>query len=80
MGHAECLTVRSLRLAPLCLAQGTADHSLFPGYLASDPGDGAPQLESNGIVSVTLQKMLMQVEGRRILLFPARPLAHPADD
>ena len=53
------------------MQQGTADNSSFPGYLAEDPADGAPQLESNGIVSVTLQKMLMQVEGRRILLFPA---------
>ena len=43
------------------LEQGTADNSTFPGYLAEDPGDGAPQVESNGIVSVTLQKMLMQV-------------------
>jgi hypothetical protein len=53
------------------MAQGTCDNSQFPGYLAKDPGDGAPQLESNGIVSVTLQKMLMQTEGRRIMLFPA---------
>jgi hypothetical protein len=51
--------------------QGTCDNSGFPGYLASDTSDGAPQLESNGIVSVTLQKMLIQTEGRRILLFPA---------
>ena len=30
------------------LAQGTCENSAFPGYLASDPGDGAPQVESNG--------------------------------
>ena len=53
------------------LTQGTTENSSFPGYLARDFADGAPQLESNGIVSVTLQKMLMQVEGRRIMLFPA---------
>ena len=50
--------------------QGTADKSGFPGYLAEDPGDGAPQLESNGIVSVTLQKMLMQVRHVRARFSP----------
>jgi hypothetical protein len=40
-------------------------------YLAKDASDGAPQLESNGIVSVTLQKMLLQIDGRRLILFPA---------
>lgn len=53
------------------LDQGTTENASFPGYLASDFSDGAPQLESNGIVSVTLQKMLLQIDGRRLLLFPA---------
>eukprot|EP01051_Picozoa_sp_SAG22_P019611 SAG22_NODE_3675_length_1583_cov_0.955526_3_plen_114_part_00 len=53
------------------LDQGTCDNSSFPGYLAKDPGDGAPQVESKGIVAVTLQKMLVQTDGPRILLFPA---------
>ena len=53
------------------MTQGTCESSHFPGYLASDPGDGAPQVESNGIVAVTLQKMLVQVDGPRILIFPA---------
>lgn len=51
--------------------QGRCENSRFPGYLAADPSDGAPQVESNGIVAVTLQKMLLQTDGRRILLFPA---------
>ena len=51
--------------------QGWCDGSRFHGYLASDAGDGAPQIESNGIIAVTLQKMLLQTEGRRILIFPA---------
>ena len=53
------------------LDQGTCENSTFPGYLAKDPGDGAPQVESNGIVAVTLQKMLLQTDGARILVFPA---------
>eukprot|EP01047_Picozoa_sp_COSAG01_P061947 COSAG01_NODE_7802_length_3052_cov_1.950220_3_plen_239_part_01 len=53
------------------LSQGTCENSSFHGYLAKDPGDGAPQIESNGIVAVTLQKMLVQTDGPRILLFPA---------
>lgn len=53
------------------LSQGHCEGSNFPGYLASDPGDGAPQVESNGIVAVTLQKMLVQTDAGRILLFPA---------
>ena len=44
------------------LDQGHCDGSQFPGYLASDAGDGAPQVESNGIVAVTLQKMLLQTD------------------
>lgn len=51
--------------------QGTTEGSQFPGYLASDESDGAPQVESNGIAAVTLQKMLLQEDGRRLLLFPA---------
>lgn len=53
------------------LSQGTCENSTFRGYLAKDPGDGAPQVESNGIIAVTLQKMLVQTDGPRILLFPA---------
>ena len=53
------------------LEQGTCENSTFHGYLAKDPGDGAPQVESNGIVAVTLQKMLVQTDGPRILVFPA---------
>ena len=53
------------------LHQGHCDASRFRGYLASDAGDGAPQVESNGIVAATLQKMLLQTDGSRILLFPA---------
>jgi hypothetical protein len=43
--------------------------SRFPGYLANDPSDGAPQSESSGIVALTLQKMLLQTDGQRILLY-----------
>lgn len=53
------------------LNQGTCENSTFSAYLANDWGDGAPQLESNGIVSLTLQKTVVQTDGRRILLFPA---------
>ena len=53
------------------MQQGHTENSLFPGYLASDAGDGAPQVESNGIVAETLQRMLIQTDGRRILLLPA---------
>ena len=53
------------------MAQGTCENASFAGYLAKDPGDGAPQVESNGIVAVTLQKMLLQTDGPRILIFPA---------
>lgn len=52
-------------------SQGRTEASRFPGYLSSDPGDGAPEVESNGIVAVTLQKMFVQEDGRRVLLFPA---------
>lgn len=41
--------------------QGRTDGSRFPGYLSKDPSDGAPEVESNGIVALTLQKMLLQV-------------------
>ncbi len=51
--------------------QGRTEGSQFPGYLAADYKDGAPEVESNGIVSVTLQKMLVQTDGARILVFPA---------
>lgn len=61
------------------LRQGRTENSSFPGYLASDAADGAPQLESNGIVAVTLQKMLLQTDGRRILLFPAWPRSLDVD-
>ena len=60
-------------IIPRVLHQGTCEGSSFPGYLARDPADGAPQVESNGIVAVTLQKMLLQTDGERILLFPAWP-------
>ena len=53
------------------MSQGRTENSLFPGYLASDASDGAPQVESNGIVAETLQRMLIQTDGRRILLLPA---------
>ena len=53
------------------LNQGRTEGSAFPGYLASDASDGAPQVESNGIVAETLQRMLVQTDGRRILVFPA---------
>ena len=53
------------------LDQGSCENSSFPGYLAKDTGDGSPQVESNGIVAVTLQKMLLQTDGARILIFPA---------
>ena len=61
------------------MLQGRTEDSGFPGYLASDPADGAPQLESNGIVALTLQKMLIQTDGRRILLFPAWPRSLDVD-
>lgn len=53
--------------------QGTTQGSRFPGYLARDAGDGAPQVESNGIAAAALQKMLVQTDGQRIILFPSWP-------
>lgn len=57
------------------LFQGTTDGSRFPGYLSSATADGAPETESGGLASETLQLMLLQSDpsSRRVFLFPAWP-------
>ena len=60
-------------VAARVLDQGTCENSAFRGYLAKGVADGSPEVETNGIVAVTLQKMLVQTDGPRILVFPAFP-------